>query len=61
MAGLSSAVYNTVFKRNSVFIGAVFATGFVFKISFDVLTTSIWDRVNAGKQWKDIRGKYVEN
>lgn len=29
--------------------------------SFDIATTSLWDRLNAGKQWKDIRGKYVEN
>ncbi|ORY79894.1 putative QCR9-ubiquinol--cytochrome-c reductase subunit 9 [Protomyces lactucae-debilis] len=57
---LASTVYQTVFKRNSVFIGTVFATGFAFKIAFDMTTTSIWDNANKGKQWKDIRSKYVE-
>jgi hypothetical protein len=29
---LASTVYQTIFKRNSVFVGTVFATGFAFKM-----------------------------
>ncbi|BFZ53768.1 Cytochrome b-c1 complex subunit 9, mitochondrial [Savitreella phatthalungensis] len=61
MAGVGTTIYSTLFKRNSVFVGTIFATGFVFKIAFDMGTSALYDRANAGKQWKDIRHRYVEN
>ncbi|KAK1228920.1 qcr9 subunit 9 of the ubiquinol cytochrome-c reductase complex [Marasmius sp. AFHP31] len=57
---LSAAVYNTLFKRNSVYVASIFSTAFAFGIGFDTAVTSFWDRWNAGKQWKDIRHKYIE-
>ncbi|KAJ3043559.1 hypothetical protein HDV00_004659 [Rhizophlyctis rosea] len=39
----------------TVFIGA-----FAFETVFDTATDAVWDRVNAGRQWKDIRGKYIQ-
>ncbi|KAG8929958.1 hypothetical protein FRC03_001262 [Tulasnella sp. 419] len=56
----STALYNTVFKRNSVFVPTVFLAAFGFGISFDLATTAVWDWNNKGKQWKDIRHKYIE-
>ncbi|KJA24519.1 hypothetical protein HYPSUDRAFT_38560 [Hypholoma sublateritium FD-334 SS-4] len=55
----SNAIYNTVFKRNSVFVGAIFVSAFAFGIGFDVGVTKFYDSWNKGKQWKDIRDKYV--
>ncbi|KAJ8086379.1 Cytochrome b-c1 complex subunit 9, mitochondrial [Marasmius tenuissimus] len=57
---LSATVYNTIFKRNSVYVASVFSAAFAFGIGFDTAVTSFWDRWNAGKQWKDIRHKYIE-
>ncbi|KAH8830667.1 cytochrome b-c1 complex subunit 9 [Flagelloscypha sp. PMI_526] len=58
---ISSSIYNAFFKRNSVFVGTVFAGAFVFGIGFDLGVTKVWDSWNKGKQWKDIRHKYVES
>ncbi|PPQ69388.1 hypothetical protein CVT24_001657 [Panaeolus cyanescens] len=56
----STTLYNTFFKRNSVFVGTVFAGAFAFGIGFDVGVTKFYDAWNKGKQWKDIRHNYVE-
>lgn len=41
-------IYNTLFKRNSAFVGAIFAGAFTFSIGFDVLTSAFWDMHNRG-------------
>ncbi|KDQ17466.1 hypothetical protein BOTBODRAFT_53074 [Botryobasidium botryosum FD-172 SS1] len=56
----ANAFYNSIARRNSVFVSSIFASAFAFSIGFDVATTSFWDSWNKGKQWKDIRHKYVE-
>ncbi|TFK43179.1 cytochrome b-c1 complex subunit 9 [Crucibulum laeve] len=57
---LSNTLYNTFFKRNSVFVATIFAGAFTFGVGFDLGVTAFYDRWNKGKQWKDIRHKYVE-
>ncbi|KAJ6629228.1 ubiquinol-cytochrome C reductase, partial [Mycena sp. CBHHK59/15] len=57
---LSTSIYNTFFRRNSVFASTVFAGAFIFGIGFDTGVTAFYDRWNKGKQWKDIRDKYVQ-
>lgn len=57
---LSSRIYNTFFRRASVFTATIFAGAFAFELLFDSVTDGAWDAVNRGRQWKDIRGKYVE-
>ncbi|KZV69180.1 ubiquinol-cytochrome C reductase, partial [Peniophora sp. CONT] len=54
-----NAFYNTVVKRNSFYVTSIFVTAFAFNIGFDVGVSRVWDNVNAGKQWKDIRDKYA--
>ncbi|KAG1815292.1 ubiquinol-cytochrome C reductase UQCRX/QCR9-like protein [Suillus fuscotomentosus] len=56
----ANAFYNTIAKRNSVFVTSIFAGAFAFNVGFDVAVTNFWDRWNQGKQWKDIRSRYVE-
>ncbi|KAI0723027.1 ubiquinol-cytochrome C reductase [Earliella scabrosa] len=57
---LANIFYNTIVKRNSVFVPTIFAGAFAFSIGFDVGVTKFWDTWNKGKQWQDIRHKYVE-
>ncbi|KAK6015987.1 Ubiquinol-cytochrome C reductase, UQCRX/QCR9 like protein, partial [Ostertagia ostertagi] len=44
---------------STLFLAASFGA-FFMNYTFDVLTDTYWDKVNAGKQWKDIKAK-LEN
>ncbi|KAF9652131.1 ubiquinol-cytochrome C reductase UQCRX/QCR9-like protein [Thelephora ganbajun] len=56
----ANTFYNTIARRNSVFVTSIFASTFGFTIAFDQGLDKFWDTWNKGKQWKDIRHKYVE-
>ncbi|TVY34727.1 Cytochrome b-c1 complex subunit, partial [Lachnellula subtilissima] len=49
-----------LFRKNYVFLGVVFASAFAFEMSFDNVMDKVWDGFNKGRQWKDIRARYVE-
>ncbi|KAG7050784.1 ubiquinol-cytochrome C reductase [Colletotrichum scovillei] len=49
-----------IFKNNFSMLGFVFATGFAFEMGFNGAMNKYWDYLNRGRQWKDIRHKYVE-
>jgi len=61
MSSLANTFYNTFVKRNSVYVTSIFVGAFAFGVGFDTGITAFYDRWNQGKQWKDIRAKYVEN
>jgi hypothetical protein len=44
----SQIIYNTFFKRNSVYVTTVFASAFAFSIGFDLATSAWWDAHNRG-------------
>ncbi|KAH7035156.1 cytochrome b-c1 complex subunit 9 [Microdochium trichocladiopsis] len=50
----------TFFRRNWQMLGLVFGSAFVFEIAYDNGMNKVWDNLNRGRQWKDIRHKYVE-
>jgi len=56
---LSTALYNSLFKRNSVYVTSILTGAFAFGVGFDLGIEAFWDRWNRGKQWKDIRQKYM--
>ncbi|KAI0332500.1 ubiquinol-cytochrome C reductase UQCRX/QCR9-like protein [Cubamyces sp. BRFM 1775] len=58
---LANTFYNAFVKRNSVFVPTIFAGAFAFSIGFDLGISQVWDTWNKGKQWKDIREKYVQD
>ncbi|KZW04438.1 ubiquinol-cytochrome C reductase [Exidia glandulosa HHB12029] len=58
--GLADIFYTTVVRRNSVYVTSIFAGAFAFGVGFDIAVTSFWDRWNKGKQWKDIRDRYIQ-
>ncbi|KAK0657475.1 cytochrome b-c1 complex subunit 9 [Cercophora newfieldiana] len=57
----NSTLYNTLLRKNYVFVGAVFVGAFGFEMFFDTRMNKVWDSINRGRQWKDIRSKYVED
>ncbi|KAI1279134.1 cytochrome b-c1 complex subunit 9 [Xylaria sp. FL0933] len=54
------APYSTLFRRNYQMLGVVFASAFAFEMAYDTGMNKLWDSLNKGRQWKDIRHRYVE-
>ncbi|KAF9976236.1 hypothetical protein BGZ73_008943 [Actinomortierella ambigua] len=52
------AGYNTIVKRNSIFLTTIFVSAFAMEMAFDTISDRIWDNINKGRQWKDIAHKY---
>ncbi|KAI7776939.1 cytochrome b-c1 complex subunit 9 [Diaporthe eres] len=52
--------FNVLFRSNYAMLGAIFAGAFAFNIAYDVTTTKVWDNMNRGRQWKDIKQKYLQ-
>ncbi|KAJ5584316.1 uncharacterized protein N7459_004116 [Penicillium hispanicum] len=59
MAGISNVLYQTFIRRNAVFLTTIFAGAFAFELSFDTASNKIWDSWNSGRQWKDIKYRYL--
>ncbi|KAK7970513.1 cytochrome protein [Apiospora saccharicola] len=53
-------IYNALFSRNWQMLGTVFAAGFGFELIYNQGMDKVWDSMNRGRQWKDIRHKYVQ-
>ncbi|KAF2227717.1 putative ubiquinol-cytochrome C reductase complex, subunit X [Elsinoe ampelina] len=60
MSSVFGTLYNTLIKRNTIFLGTVFASAFALEIVFDTTSNKIWDAVNRGRQWKDIKYRYLQ-
>jgi ubiquinol-cytochrome c reductase subunit 9 len=52
--------YKTVARRFSTLLLACAAGAFVMDLTLNTATNTYWDTVNAGKQWKDIKGKLTQ-
>ncbi|KAF8529216.1 cytochrome b-c1 complex subunit 9, partial [Hysterangium stoloniferum] len=55
----ATSFYNTIVKRNSVYVTSILLGAYAFGVGFDIGVESFWDKWNRGKQWKDIRQKYI--
>ncbi|KAH8376247.1 cytochrome b-c1 complex subunit 9 [Drosophila serrata] len=51
-------IYNTLFKRTSTYAVAIIASTFFFERAIDVTSVAIFESINKGKLWKDIKAKY---
>ncbi|XPS74418.1 qcr9 subunit 9 of the ubiquinol cytochrome-c reductase complex [Ascochyta lentis] len=60
MAGFANTVYNTIIRSNVTLLGTVFAAAFGMQLAFDTGSERIWDNLNRGRQWKDIKQRYIE-
>ncbi|KAL2854462.1 ubiquinol-cytochrome C reductase [Aspergillus pseudoustus] len=60
MAGaFAASIYQTLIRRNAVYLTSIFAGAFVFEVAFDTSTNKVWDTWNRGRQWKDIKHQYI--
>lgn len=50
-----ASLYKVLFKRNSVFVGSVLVSAFVFQGVFDSAVTAWYENHNKGKLWKDVK------
>ncbi|RAO68044.1 uncharacterized protein BHQ10_004056 [Talaromyces amestolkiae] len=61
---IAQAIYQqvtpTLFQRNAVYLTSIFAGAFAFEVAFDTASNKIWDTMNRGRQWKDIRHQYIQ-
>lgn len=55
---LANTLYQAVFRRTSTFSLAIICGAFFFERAFDVGAEFLYDSINKGKQWKDIKHKY---
>ncbi|KAI1645675.1 ubiquinol-cytochrome C reductase [Daldinia loculata] len=51
--------YNAFFRTNWQMLGFVFTSAFAFEMLYDTTMNKVWDNLNRGRQWKDIRSRYV--
>ncbi|KAF2012385.1 ubiquinol-cytochrome C reductase [Aaosphaeria arxii CBS 175.79] len=59
--GTILTVNRSVFlRRNTTMLGTVFFSAFALQLAFDTGSDKIWDSVNKGRQWKDIKQRYME-
>ncbi|PGH06924.1 hypothetical protein AJ79_06397 [Helicocarpus griseus UAMH5409] len=59
MSGLT--LYPSVlFRRNAVYLSSIFVGAFAFEMAFDSASNKIFDAINSGRQWKDIRHQYIQ-
>ncbi|XP_018566313.1 cytochrome b-c1 complex subunit 9 [Anoplophora glabripennis] len=56
--GLQQTIYNTIFKRTSTMALACVISAFFFERSFDLGSDLVFEKINEGKLWKQIKDKY---
>jgi ubiquinol-cytochrome c reductase subunit 9 len=56
---LGGQIYNIFFKSSSRYFLTLCAGAFVFERAADGFADNLFDSINKGKQWKDIKHKYV--
>lgn len=54
----SSALYQRLFKRNSLFWGAIIVAAFSGEMALDAFVEKLWRSHNKGKLWDDIKDNY---
>ncbi|KAG8675305.1 hypothetical protein FPOAC1_001283 [Fusarium poae] len=50
----------SLFSTNYLMLATVFSAGFAWEIGFNNVMDKVWDNNNRGRQWKDIRHKFIE-
>jgi len=55
---ISTRIYRSVFSKASRVAVVVIVGAFVVQRGTDIFGDSLYDRINYGKQWKDIKHLY---
>ncbi|XP_050308716.1 cytochrome b-c1 complex subunit 9 [Anthonomus grandis grandis] len=53
-------IYNAIFKRSSTFALVCIGSAFFFERGLDLACDTIFENVNKGKLWKDIKDNYAQ-
>merc|ERR1712072_313368 len=56
--GALSGIYNTVLKRNSTYVLAIFTGAFVGEKMMQGGMDGVWAGANSGKRFEDIKGRF---
>ncbi|KAF0645504.1 hypothetical protein FPSE5266_01817 [Fusarium pseudograminearum] len=56
----ANTLYRSLFSTNYLMLATVFSAGFAWEIGFNNVMDKVWDNHNRGRQWKDIRHKFIE-
>ncbi|CAH1724461.1 unnamed protein product [Aphis gossypii] len=56
---ITKVFYQTILRRPSRFFVVVAVGSLFFERTLDIGIESLYDRINRGKQWKDIADKYA--
>ncbi|KIX04014.1 uncharacterized protein Z518_07567 [Rhinocladiella mackenziei CBS 650.93] len=56
---IANGVYTGLFKKNAAFLTTVFLGAFAFEIGFEYGANAMWDQWNKGRQWKEIKHRYM--
>ncbi|XP_077866316.1 cytochrome b-c1 complex subunit 9-like [Saccoglossus kowalevskii] len=54
-------VYNTIFRRSSAFALSILVGAVFFERAFDQGGTALFESMNKGKLWKDIKDDFEKN
>lgn len=57
---LGGQIYNIFFKKSSTYFLSLCAGAFFFERVADGISDNIFDSINKGKQWHDIKHLYVQ-
>ncbi|KAF2457443.1 ubiquinol-cytochrome c reductase complex 7.3 kda protein-like protein [Lineolata rhizophorae] len=60
MAGVLSTLYQGLVRTNTRYLAVIFGSAFAIQLSFDKGSDKLWDTLNSGRQWKDIKYRYME-
>nr|XP_050852499.1 cytochrome b-c1 complex subunit 9 [Vespula vulgaris] len=60
MSGLRTTLYNIFLKRSSTYALTIITGTFFFERTYDLITEKLFESINKGKLWKDIKHKYEE-
>ncbi|KAI1608761.1 ubiquinol-cytochrome c reductase subunit 9 [Exophiala viscosa] len=61
LSRISGGIFDGLFRKNAAFLTSVFAGAFAFELVFENGTNAMWNSWNKGRQWKDIKAKYIQH
>ncbi|XP_015190927.1 PREDICTED: cytochrome b-c1 complex subunit 9 [Polistes dominula] len=61
MSGIRTTLYNIFLKRSSTYAVTIITGTFIFERAFDLASNKMFESINKGKLWKDIKHKYEVN
>jgi len=47
-------------RKNATYLTVIFLGAFTFELGFEGATNGLWDSWNKGRQWKDIKHRYMQ-